>query len=76
MLCLLGAGGYVGYAMTTRWGGADASKLQMIGFDMGGTSTGGRCMLGAGSCQAAMAGVQFTQHADCVAAACVAADPC
>ncbi|PRW57398.1 5-oxoprolinase [Chlorella sorokiniana] len=33
------AGGYVGYAMTTRWGGADASKLQLIGFDMGGTST-------------------------------------
>lgn len=32
----------MGYAMTTRWGGADASKLQMIGFDMGGTSTGER----------------------------------
>ncbi len=31
--------------MTTRWGGADASKLQMIGFDMGGTSTGGHCTL-------------------------------
>lgn len=34
------AGGYVGYAMTTRWGGAEAASLQMIGFDMGGTSTG------------------------------------
>lgn len=34
------AGGYVGYAVTTRWGGADTGKLQMIGFDMGGTSTG------------------------------------
>lgn len=33
------AGGYVGYAVTTRWGGADTGKLQMIGFDMGGTST-------------------------------------
>lgn len=30
----------MGYAMTTRWGGADPAKLQMIGFDMGGTSTG------------------------------------
>jgi len=40
------AGGYVGYAMTTRWGGADAGKLQMIGFDMGGTSTGGGWALG------------------------------
>ena len=56
MLCLLGAGGYVGYAMTTRWGGVDASKLQMIGFDMGGTSTGGRCMPGSGNWQAGMAG--------------------
>lgn len=34
------AGGYVGYAMTTRWGGVDGDSLQMIGFDMGGTSTG------------------------------------
>jgi 5-oxoprolinase (ATP-hydrolysing) len=30
----------VGYAVTTRWGGVDAGKLQIIGFDMGGTSTG------------------------------------
>ena len=33
------AGGYVGYALTTKWPGYDASKLQLIGFDMGGTST-------------------------------------
>ncbi|PNH07233.1 5-oxoprolinase [Tetrabaena socialis] len=33
------AGGYVGYALTTRWAGMDAGKLQAIGFDMGGTST-------------------------------------
>ncbi|KAL4856136.1 5-oxoprolinase [Chlorella vulgaris] len=33
------AGGYVGYAMTTRWGGVSGDSLQMIGFDMGGTST-------------------------------------
>ncbi|CAK0741638.1 hypothetical protein CVIRNUC_001340 [Coccomyxa viridis] len=33
------AGGYVGYALTTQWEGQEASKLQMIGFDMGGTST-------------------------------------
>ncbi|PSC69547.1 5-oxoprolinase isoform B [Micractinium conductrix] len=33
------AGGYVGYATTTRWGGVEPSRLQMIGFDMGGTST-------------------------------------
>ena len=30
---------YVGYALTTQWEGQEASKLQMIGFDMGGTST-------------------------------------
>jgi len=29
----------VGYAMTTQWDGKDHGKLQMIGFDMGGTST-------------------------------------
>ncbi|CAL8463366.1 g2900 [Coccomyxa elongata] len=33
------AGGYVGYALTTQWEGQQAAKLQMIGFDMGGTST-------------------------------------
>ncbi|KXZ56217.1 hypothetical protein GPECTOR_1g189 [Gonium pectorale] len=33
------AGGYVGYALTTRWPGAELGKLQVIGFDMGGTST-------------------------------------
>lgn len=33
------AGGYVGYALTTKWHGYDANKLQLIGFDMGGTST-------------------------------------
>ncbi|KDD71983.1 hydantoinase/oxoprolinase, partial [Helicosporidium sp. ATCC 50920] len=32
------AGGYVGYARTTAWTGAPPS-LQVIGFDMGGTST-------------------------------------
>jgi 5-oxoprolinase (ATP-hydrolysing) len=30
---------YVGYALTTQWGGQPAAGLQMIGFDMGGTST-------------------------------------
>ena len=30
---------YVGYALTTQWDGKDHSKMQMIGFDMGGTST-------------------------------------
>ena len=30
---------YVGYALTTQWEGKDRSALQMIGFDMGGTST-------------------------------------
>lgn len=30
---------YVGYALTTQWEGQEAAKLQMIGFDMGGTST-------------------------------------
>ena len=34
------AGGYVGYASTTQWEGVRPSQLQMIGFDMGGTSTG------------------------------------
>ena len=33
------AGGYVGYALTTKWHGYNADKLQLIGFDMGGTST-------------------------------------
>eukprot|EP00873_Tetraselmis_striata_P028673 jgi/Tetstr1/448937/TSEL_036163.t1 len=33
------AGGVVGYALTTRWEGVDPSSLQVIGFDMGGTST-------------------------------------
>ena len=33
------AGGYVGYALTTKWHGYDSNKLQLIGFDMGGTST-------------------------------------
>mmetsp|Transcript_14115 Transcript_14115/g.30617 ORF Transcript_14115/g.30617 Transcript_14115/m.30617 type:complete len:1326 (+) Transcript_14115:84-4061(+) len=33
------AGGYVGYALTTRWEGVDPGSLQVIGFDMGGTST-------------------------------------
>lgn len=30
---------YVGYALTTQWEGQPAEGLQMIGFDMGGTST-------------------------------------
>lgn len=30
---------YVGYALTTQWEDQEASGLQMIGFDMGGTST-------------------------------------
>ena len=30
---------YVGYALTTQWEGESHEKLQMIGFDMGGTST-------------------------------------
>ena len=29
---------YVGFALTTKWEGA-GNKLQVIGFDMGGTST-------------------------------------
>ncbi len=29
----------MGYALTTQWEGQEAAKLQMIGFDMGGTST-------------------------------------
>ena len=33
------AGGYVGYALTTKWHGYNPDKLQLIGFDMGGTST-------------------------------------
>ncbi|GLC33195.1 hypothetical protein PLESTB_000360500 [Pleodorina starrii] len=33
------AGGYVGYALTSRWAGMDPTRLQAIGFDMGGTST-------------------------------------
>lgn len=37
------AGGYVGYALTTQWGGGKGGGLvrppQVIGFDMGGTST-------------------------------------
>ncbi len=33
------AGGYVGYALTTKWHGYKPDKLQLIGFDMGGTST-------------------------------------
>ncbi|GMH44654.1 hypothetical protein BSKO_12606 [Bryopsis sp. KO-2023] len=33
------AGGYVGYAGLTKWEGTDALNLQVIGFDMGGTST-------------------------------------
>jgi 5-oxoprolinase (ATP-hydrolysing) len=32
------AGGYVGYAATTRWAGAPPPR-QVVGFDMGGTST-------------------------------------
>lgn len=48
-LCTLpGAGGYVGYATTTRWAGGSGegegtpspgAPRQLIGFDMGGTST-------------------------------------
>ncbi len=30
---------YVGYALTTQWEGAEAKSQQIIGFDMGGTST-------------------------------------
>lgn len=30
---------YVGYALTTKWAGCNTKKLQLIGFDMGGTST-------------------------------------
>ena len=30
---------YVGYALTTKWPGVKDSKLEIIGFDMGGTST-------------------------------------
>lgn len=30
---------YVGYALTTQWEEQPHEKLQMIGFDMGGTST-------------------------------------
>mmetsp|Transcript_7849 Transcript_7849/g.23615 ORF Transcript_7849/g.23615 Transcript_7849/m.23615 type:complete len:1334 (-) Transcript_7849:407-4408(-) len=33
------AGGYVGYALTTKWEDVDPQSLQSIGFDMGGTST-------------------------------------
>lgn len=33
------AGGYVGYALTTVWEGSEAGDQQVIGFDMGGTST-------------------------------------
>jgi len=33
------AGGVVGYALTTRWEGTEPGSLQVIGFDMGGTST-------------------------------------
>ena len=29
---------YVGYALTTKWGGS-SERMQVIGFDMGGTST-------------------------------------
>jgi len=29
----------VGYALTTQWEGAEAKSQQIIGFDMGGTST-------------------------------------
>ena len=29
---------YVGYALTTKWEGSD-ERMQVIGFDMGGTST-------------------------------------
>ena len=30
---------YVGYALTTVWEGSNAGDQQVIGFDMGGTST-------------------------------------
>ena len=30
---------YVGYALTTQWEGVEAKSQQVIGFDMGGTST-------------------------------------
>lgn len=30
---------YVGYALTTVWDGSEAGDQQVIGFDMGGTST-------------------------------------
>ena len=30
---------YVGYALTTVWEGSEAGEQQIIGFDMGGTST-------------------------------------
>lgn len=30
---------YVGYALTTVWEGSEAGAQQIIGFDMGGTST-------------------------------------
>ena len=30
---------YVGFALTTQWEGQSREKLQVIGFDMGGTST-------------------------------------
>ena len=33
------AGGYVGYARTTAWAGPGGDPSQVIGFDMGGTST-------------------------------------
>ena len=29
----------MGYALTTKWAGYSPDKLQLIGFDMGGTST-------------------------------------
>ena len=29
----------MGYALTTKWPGVDTSKMEIIGFDMGGTST-------------------------------------
>jgi N-methylhydantoinase A/oxoprolinase/acetone carboxylase beta subunit len=29
----------VGFALTTRWEGAEPGSMQVIGFDMGGTST-------------------------------------
>lgn len=29
----------MGYALTTQWEGVDAKSQQVIGFDMGGTST-------------------------------------